>query len=186
MSCRAHQVNGVTMIACARERDRTPLPCCACPVKLATLVCDGCDKGLCARCATSPREGVDFCPGCARPLFVAWCTSPEGKRWASGAAALHLTPDALRDLRRNAFRKWSAEHAEKFEQLRTTQSKKHGRPGELPLSVRMLRDLPPTMRVEAELYVSRSGCRFVVVDNTKIAVGTPIADQWQREQLEKP
>lgn len=126
--CKPVKVDGVTVIACSRGGERAPIPCSNCPVQLAQEICDGCDKGLCARCAVSPRPGVDFCPMCFRPLFVAWCSSPEGKRWESGAAALKLNPEALRDLRRNVFRKWSTHNAAAFEQIRSAHSRSRGAP----------------------------------------------------------
>ena len=103
-----------------------PRACASCS-KLGQLLCDGCDLPLCARCSVSPREGVDFCPRCTHPLFSTWVKSPEGLRWESGASALKLNPEALRDLRRNVFRKW-ARGATWFESRRTAQSLEHGRP----------------------------------------------------------
>lgn len=124
MSCYSYKVDGVTLIGCSRNRPRKPIPCASCSVKLGNLLCDGCDKGLCPHCSTAPTDKLDFCPTCARGLFVEWCGSPEGKRWASGATALKLEPQAHRDLRRNAFRKWAKENAARFEQLRSGQSVK--------------------------------------------------------------
>lgn len=101
---------GVTVIACGPRAK--PAPCASCS-KLSQLLCDGCDKPLCAPCSVSPREGLDFCPVCCRDVFREWCATDEGRRYAAGH----------RDLRRNAFRAWAKNFAVlRLEALRTKAS----------------------------------------------------------------
>lgn len=93
---------GGFFIACGRKPPRRR--CATCGVLGAGLECDGCDKPLCASCSVSPKEGLDFCPACARPAWVHWWkTSP--------VVAGH------REQRRSEFRSWARLNADTFLKL---------------------------------------------------------------------
>lgn len=110
-------------IACSRYRSRT---CTHCNLREAGLECDGCDKPICAQCAVPPRQGLDFCPSCTRPLFEEWCDTPEGKELSAGVSQSinHADPGRARTLRRMAFRAWAKKNATRFDALRTRASKR--------------------------------------------------------------
>jgi hypothetical protein len=93
-------------IYCTRERKRR---CYTCQAPNASLSCDGCDHVLCTCCAVSPKQGLDFCPACAREawLFFWRSAQPEGDRAA----------------RRQAFRLWAREQPEKFLELARPRTK---------------------------------------------------------------
>jgi len=143
----------------------------------SSLFCDGCAVALCEACAVTVEENAtDFCPRCCRPLFVKWFSSSEGKRFEGIAAALHLDAQALKDQRRNNFRRWVRDTAEAQAALTALR---------LPKSVMMVRVLTSAQRADAESYVATSGRPYVVIETVRIAAGTPIHEQWSLEQLAK-
>lgn len=64
---------GGSAIVCTRGPKTKPKPCVRCGA-VSTRLCDAqlapdlagkarsCDAPICARCTTSPRPGVDYCP----------------------------------------------------------------------------------------------------------------------------
>lgn len=150
-----------------------PRSCASCR-GLSTLFCDACADALCETCAVTLEDlAADFCPRCCRPLFVAWATGPEGKRFEGIAAALKLPEAELRQRRRDTFRRWARDNPDGFTALR------------LPKSVMMVRVLTPSQRAESEKWVLAHRPAYAVIDGTMIAAGTPIHDQWKLEQLAK-
>lgn len=88
---------GGYVIACGKGRKQQ----CASCQKTAQLECDGCDRPLCNACAVSPREGLDFCPGCFDP---AW------KQWLQSSKTVRTPAEMSRAERRVRFRVWAREN----------------------------------------------------------------------------
>ncbi len=95
---------GGTAIVCGPRRRPTG-KCATCADKGPGLECDKCDAKLCHGCGVSPREGVDLCPGCARPAF-AWWMHNDGVAWAPATIA--------RAVRRVEFRRWVRANVSRF------------------------------------------------------------------------
>lgn len=99
----------ITGFVCTRGR-RPAGKCATCGEKGPALECDKCDAKLCRGCGVSPREGVDLCPGCARPAFNWWLTS----QWLRRPVA---DPLDTRAVRRQQFRFWVRAHVPQFLEL---------------------------------------------------------------------
>lgn len=98
MTCHKLQLpGGGIAIACTRGR------------RASYTLCDGCDVKLDPREGVSPKRELDFCPNCARPAFDWWKAN-------AGGAAVYGGREPL-ELKRNAFRFWARQNAEKFLEL---------------------------------------------------------------------
>ena len=96
--------DGISGIACTRGQKTKR--CATCQKSGAQLLCDGCDRPLCGACHVSPVPAHDFCPACARPVFVTWLRA--------GELGLVQVPEE-RQARRMAFRTWARENPEAFD-----------------------------------------------------------------------
>lgn len=102
-------------IACSRG-PRTYPKCPHCGGS-AKLLCDGCDKPLCAQCSVAPTSKLDFCPSCTKPAFDWWKANAGGAAVYAGLG---------RNVGRMEFRGWAKKNAAQFSELvapRTAASK---------------------------------------------------------------
>lgn len=118
--------DGKLAIGCGRRA--TPQRCHVCR-KVGQLLCDGCDKPLCAVCSVAPTSKLDFCPPCFEPIFRPWMKAGGASFYAGSTDAAALANG------RNAFRAWARANVAAFEAIRTRQSKR-----EVPPSPKALFD----------------------------------------------
>lgn len=94
----------VTGFVCTRGRGPSRKKCATCGA-FCGLLCDGCDRPICAECAVGPVSSQDFCPACFAPAWKVWLRLPD------------LEVPRERRHRRIAFRAWVRAHPNIFAEL---------------------------------------------------------------------
>jgi hypothetical protein len=86
-------------------RGRPGKVCSSCAAFPAPVDCDGCDRPTCEDCTVSPRDELDFCPSCARPVFLHYLNSHGGRAVYEGGG---------KQAGRGSFREWARANVAEF------------------------------------------------------------------------